>query len=74
MPRNVFIVLFIYIIVSNGTIQLISGVKHYGTDVFTLFYTPLWEGSHQDKDRAFCLSYGNKNKKNNNGNTQRSAS
>jgi hypothetical protein len=55
MPRNVFIVLFTYIIVSNDTIQLqISGIKHYGTDMFTMFYTSLWEDSHQDKARAKC--------------------
>jgi hypothetical protein len=53
MPRNVFIVLFTYIIVSNDTIQLqISSIKNYGTDVFTLFYTSLWEDSRQDKARA----------------------
>jgi hypothetical protein len=59
MPQNVFIVLFTYIIVSNDTIQLqISSIKHYGTDVFTLFYTSLWEDSHQDKVIAKCSSYG----------------
>jgi hypothetical protein len=50
MPQNVFIVLFTYIIVSNDKIQLqISGIKHYGTDVFTLFYTSLWEDKARDK-------------------------
>jgi hypothetical protein len=50
MPRNIFIVLFTYIIVSNDTIQSqISSIKNYGTDVFTLFYASLWEDSHQDK-------------------------
>jgi hypothetical protein len=77
MPRNVFIVLFTYIIVSNDTIQLqVSSIKHYGTDVFTLFHTSLWENSHQDKAGAKCWNYGN-NKKNNNkyyGNPQLSAS
>jgi hypothetical protein len=65
MPRNVFIVLFTYIIiVPNDTIQLqISSVKHYGTDVSTLFYTSLWEDSHQDKARAKRWSYGNNNNK-----------
>jgi hypothetical protein len=49
------IVLFTYIIVSNDTIQLqISSIKHYGTDVFNLFYTSLWEDSHQDKAIAKC--------------------
>jgi hypothetical protein len=52
MPRNVFIILFTYIIVSNDTIQLqIFSFKHYGTDVFTLFCTSLWEDSLQDKAR-----------------------
>jgi hypothetical protein len=65
MPRNVFIVLFTYIIVSNDTIQLqIYSIKHYGTDVFTLFYTCLWEDSHQDKTTAKCWSYGNNNNSN----------
>jgi hypothetical protein len=65
MPRNVFIVLFTYIIVSNHRIQLqISNIKHYVTDVFTLFYTSLWEDSHQDEARAKCLSYGNNNNNN----------
>jgi hypothetical protein len=69
MPRNVFIVLFTYIIVSNDTIQLqISSIKHYGTDVFTLFCISLWEDSHQDKARAKCWSYGNNNNNNNNNN------
>jgi hypothetical protein len=55
MPRNVFIVLFTYIIVSYDTIQLqIYRIKHYGTDVFTLFYTSLREDSHRDKARAKC--------------------
>jgi hypothetical protein len=55
MRRNVFIVLFTYTIVWNDTIQLqIFGIKHYDTDVFTLFYTSLWEDSHQDKARAKC--------------------
>jgi hypothetical protein len=55
MPRNVFIVLFTYIIISKDTIQLqISSIKHYGPDVFTLFSTCLWEDSHQDKARAEC--------------------
>jgi hypothetical protein len=50
MPQNVFFVLFTYIIISNNAIQLqISIIKHYGTHVFTLFYTSLWEDSHQDK-------------------------
>jgi hypothetical protein len=50
MPRNVVIVLFTYIIISNDTIQLqISSIKHYGTDMFTLFCTSLWEDSHQGK-------------------------
>jgi hypothetical protein len=41
MPRNVFIVLFTCIIISNDKIQLqISSIKHYGTDVFT-FNKPL---------------------------------
>jgi hypothetical protein len=71
--------LFTYIIVSNDTIQLqISSIKHYGTDVFTLFYTSVWEDSHQDKARAKCWSYGNNNNNNNNnkyhGNPQLSAS
>jgi hypothetical protein len=58
MPQNVFIILFTYIIVSNDTIQLqISSIKHYGTDVFTFFYTSLWEDSHQDEARAKCWSY-----------------
>jgi hypothetical protein len=62
MPRNVFIVSFTYIIVSNGTIQLqISSIKLYGADVFTLFCNCLWEDSHQDKARAKCCSYGNNN-------------
>jgi hypothetical protein len=66
MPRNVFIVLFTYIIVSNDKIQLqISSIKHYGTDVFTLFYISLWEDSHQDKARAKCWSYSNNNNNNN---------
>jgi hypothetical protein len=59
MPRNVFIVLFTYINVSNDAIQLqISSIKHYGTDVFTLFYTSLWEDSYQDKARDKYWSYG----------------
>jgi hypothetical protein len=71
MPRNVSIVLFNYIIVSNDTIQLqISSIKHYGTDVFTLFYTSLWEDSHRDKARAKCWSYGNNNNNNNNNNNK----
>jgi hypothetical protein len=72
MPRNVFIVLFTYIIVSNDAIQLhISRIKHYGTDVFTLFYTPLWEDSHPAKR----WSYGNNNNNNKyHGNPQLSAS
>jgi hypothetical protein len=58
MPRNVFIVLFIYIIVSNDTIQLqISSIKHYGTDVFTLFYTSVSEDSHQDKQKSKAVPY-----------------
>jgi hypothetical protein len=57
MPRNVFIVLFTYITVSNDTIQLqIYSIKHYGTVVFNLFYTTLWEDSYQDKARAKCWS------------------
>jgi hypothetical protein len=64
MPQNVFIVLFTYINVSNDTIQLqISGIKHYGTDMFTLFYTSLWEDSHEYTARAKCWSYGNNNNK-----------
>jgi hypothetical protein len=40
MPQNVFIFLFPEIIVSNDAIQLhISSIKHYGTEMFTLFYT-----------------------------------
>jgi hypothetical protein len=78
MSRNVFIVLFTYIIVSNDTIQLqISSIKHYGRDVFTFFYTSLWEDSQQDKARAKRWSYGNNNNNNNNkyhGNPQISAS
>jgi hypothetical protein len=71
MPRHVFIVLFTYIIVSNDTIQLqISSIKRYGTDVFTLFYTFVWEDSHQDKARAKCWSYGNNNNNNNNNNNK----
>jgi hypothetical protein len=67
MPRYVLIVLFTYIIVSNDAIQLqISNIKHYGTDVFTLFYTSLWEDSHQDKARAKRWSFGNNNNNNNN--------
>jgi hypothetical protein len=55
MPRNVFIALFAYIIVSNDIVQLqISSIEHYGTDVLTLFYTSLWEDSHRDKARAKC--------------------
>jgi hypothetical protein len=54
--------LLTYIIVSNDAIQLqISSIEHYGTDVFTLFYTSLWEDSHQDKARAKCWSYGKNN-------------
>jgi hypothetical protein len=78
MPQNVFNVLFTYIIVSNDTIQLqISSIKHYGTDVFILFSTSLWEDSHQDKARAKFWSYGNNNNNNNNkyyGNSQLNAS
>jgi hypothetical protein len=71
MPQNVFIVLFNYIIVSNNTIQLqISSIKHYGTDVFTLFYTSLWEDSHQDKARAKWWSYGGGSSSNNNNNDE----
>jgi hypothetical protein len=69
MPRNVLTVLFTYIIVSNDAIQLqISSIKHYGTDVLTLFYTSLWEDSHQDETRAKRWSYGNNNNNNNTNN------
>jgi hypothetical protein len=50
MPQKVFIVLFTFVIVSNDAIELqISSIKHYGTNVFTLFYTTLWEDSSQYK-------------------------
>jgi hypothetical protein len=69
MPQNVFIVLSTYIIVSNDTIQSqISSIKQYGTDVFTLLYTSLWEDSHQDKARAKCCSNGGNNNNDNNNN------
>jgi hypothetical protein len=75
MPRNVFIVLFTYIIVSNNAIQLqTSSTKHYGTDVFILFSTSLWEDSHQEKARAKCCSYGNNNNNKYHSNPQLSAS
>jgi hypothetical protein len=56
MPRNVFIVLFTYIIVSNDAIELqISSIKHYGTDVFTLFYIHLSVGRQSPRQaRAKC--------------------
>jgi hypothetical protein len=58
MPRNVFIVLFTYIILSIDTIQLqISSIKHYGTDLFTLFYTTTTNNN-----------LNNNNNNNNNGN------
>jgi hypothetical protein len=67
MPQNVLIVSFTYIIIPNDTIQLqISSVKQYGTDMFTLFCTSLWEDSHRDKARAKRWSYGNNNNNNNN--------
>jgi hypothetical protein len=66
MPQKVFILLFTCIIISNDTIQLqISSIKHHGTDVFTLFYTSLWEDSHQDKARAKCWSYDDDDDDNN---------
>jgi hypothetical protein len=75
MPQNVLIVLFTYIIVSNDTIQVqISRVKQYGTDMFTLFYTSLWEDSHQDKARAKCWSCNNNSNNNKYGNPQLIAS
>jgi hypothetical protein len=44
--------------------------------MFTLFYMPLWEDSHQDKARAKCWSYDDDDDDNNkyHGNTQLSAS
>jgi hypothetical protein len=71
MPQNVFIVLFTYIIISNDAIQIqISSIEHYGTDVFTLFCTCLWEDSLQDKARVKCWSYGGNNNNNNSNNNK----
>jgi hypothetical protein len=54
ITQNVFIVLFTCIIVSNDTIRLqISSIKHYGTNVFTLYYT-FYVGRQSPKARAKC--------------------